>query len=161
MEVILYNSTADPRRVQKQQYLTSIATVTATPYYPISVETPTFTIKYLNGYIDINYCYVPELHRYYFVNSPLLDSGGLVTLSCEVDPLMSFKSDILNLDAICIRNEYEFNKYILDSDIPSSTRATTTNFIINDATPFIIPESDAINCYVLTLNGLVGEVSHE
>lgn len=161
MEVRLYKSTADPRRVHKQQYLTTIATVTATPYYPISVETPTFIIKYLNGYIDINYCYVPELHRYYFANSPLLDSGGLVTISCEVDPLMSFKDDILNLDAICIRNEHKFNKYILDSDIPSSVMATTTNYIMNNTTPFIIPESDTIDCYVLTLNGLVGEVHNE
>ena len=82
-------------------------------------------------------------------------------IHCECDVLMSFRDDILRLDAICIRNEYDFNKYIQDPNIPSSTKATITNYIINESTPFKIPNDDTTNCYVLTLNGLVGDVTNE
>lgn len=161
MQVTLYSSTADPRRVHKQQYLTKIATVDAIIYYPLVIEAPKFEFRYIRNYINVNYAYVPELNRYYFTNSPTLESGRTIVITCEVDPLMSFKDDILNLNCICIRNEKKFNEYITDNNIPSSVKGTTTNYLINDSTPFIIPESDEINCYVLTLNGLVGEVRNE
>lgn len=161
MIVSFYSSYADPRELDKRQKFVTIVTVNATPYYPLNVETPVFEIVYVNGYQNINYCYVQDLNRYYFVSPPTLDSGNRVILNCEVDPLMSFREQILNLDCVCIRNQYDFDPYILDEDIPSSVKATTKNYIINENTPFIIPSSSFINCYVLTLNGLVGEISNE
>ncbi|MBQ6629773.1 MAG: hypothetical protein IJH65_13290 [Methanobrevibacter sp.] len=161
MVVSFYSSYADPRELDKRQKLSTIVTVNTTPYYPLNVENPTFEIAYVSGYQNINYCYVQELNRYYFVNAPTLDSGNRIVLNCEVDPLMSFREQIVGLDCVCIRNQYDFDPYILDEDIPSSVKATTKNYIINENTPFIIPSSSFVNCYVLTLNGLVGEISNE
>lgn len=158
MEITFYKNTADPRVVNKLQSMVSLDIVDAEPYFPIKILTPAFRLTKFNRYLEANYCYIPELHRYYFVHPPELDSGNVLNVTCEVDPLTSFKNDILNLDCICLRNERDFNPYLSD-DIPSSVKAITTNFIINDSTPFIIPQSTDVNCYVLTLNGLVGEVA--
>ena len=161
MEIILYSSIADPRDLYKGTKLTTIATVEAEPFYPLEITVPEFRLAYNQNFRNINYCYVAELGRYYFISDITLESGNAMIIHCECDVLMSFRDDILALDAICIRNEYDYNKYIQDANIPSSTKATITNFIINESTPFIIPTDDTINCYVLTLNGLVGDISNE
>lgn len=161
MEIVLYSSTADPRDLYKATKLTTIATVNAEPYYPIDVTVPEFRLAYNQNFRNINYCYVAELGRYYFISDITLESGNAMIIHCECDVLMSFRSSILELDCICVRNENEYNEYIQDTDIPSSTKATITNFIINESTPFIIPVDDTVNCYVLTLNGLVGEVAND
>lgn len=161
MQVILYSSTADPRDLYKGTKLTTIATVEAEPFYPLEITVPEFRLAYNQNFRNINYCYVAELGRYYFISDITLESGNAMIIHCECDVLMSFRSDILELDCICVRNQNNFNEYIQDPDIPSSTRATITNFIFIDETPFIIPEDDTVNCYVLTLNGLVGEIANE
>lgn len=161
MEIVLYSCTADPRDLYKGSKCTTIATVQAEPFYPLEVTTPQFRLAYNSSFTSINYCYISELGRYYFISSITLESGNAMIINCECDVLMSFRTSILALDCICIRNENRFNPYIQDNDIPSSTKATITNFIVNNNTPFIIPEDDTVNCYVLTLNGLVGDIVNE
>lgn len=157
MEIVLYSSTADPRDLYKGTKLTAIATVQAEPFYPIEVTVPIFRLSYNQNFKSINYCYVPELGRYYFINKIVLESGSAMIIHCDCDVLMSFRDDILNLDCVCLRNENDFNPYIQD-DIPTSVKATTTNYIMATSTPFILPEDDNVYCYVLNLNGLVGDV---
>ena len=156
MTIILYRSSADPRDLYKGTKLTTISTVTAEPFYPLNVSTPVFRIKYASGLENVNYCYVQELSRYYFVSSPTLESGSAIILRCDCDVLMSFRSDILNLKTICARNENEYNEFIQD-EIPTSVKATTTNYILFDSTPFVVPEDEYTFCYVLNTNGLVGD----
>lgn len=154
MTVTLYSSSADPRDLYKSTKLTQVAIIEAEPFYPINISKPTLRIKYVSNYSLINYCYIAEFGRYYFVHSPVLESGSAMILQCNVDVLMSFKDDILNLDCICTRNQFEFNPYIQD-DIPTSSKATTTCYKILDETPFEVPTSNGYY-YALTLNGLVG-----
>lgn len=157
MEIILYSSSADPRDLYKGSKLTTISTVQAEPFYPLEVTVPVFRLSYNQSFKNINYCYVAELGRYYFINKIIMESGSAMIIHCDCDVLMSFRSDILNLDCICLRNENNFNPYIQD-DIPTSVRATTTNYIMVSDTPFVLPEDDNMYCYVLNLNGLVGDV---
>lgn len=50
-----------------------------------------FDIKKLN----INYCYIEELNRYYFINSYTIEKNNLIKIQLETDVLMTFKNDIL------------------------------------------------------------------
>lgn len=50
-----------------------------------------FDIKKLN----INYCYIEELNRYYFIDSYTIEKNNLIKLQLETDVLMTFKNDIL------------------------------------------------------------------
>lgn len=156
MQIVLYSSSADPRDLYKGTKLTTVATVEAEPYYPIEVTTPVFRLAYNSAFTTINYCYVAELSRYYFVSKITLESGNAMIIHCDCDVLMSFRSDILNLECICLRNEHDYNPYIAD-DIPVSEKVTTTNYKMLQNTPFTLPSDENKYCYILNLNGLVGE----
>lgn len=68
-----------------------------------------------SGVLGYNYMYVPDFGRYYFLGTPTTRNEGTVEIECKVDPLMSWKSDILTWDAVIERNENIFMKYITDS----------------------------------------------
>lgn len=156
MEIILYKSSSDPRRIDKTNFLTQLADITdAKIYFPLNILSPEFSIKYNSTVVSANYCYIPELSRYYFLSEPVLDSGKVVNFKGEVDVLMSYSTEILNLDCICERCQTKFNKYIKD-DIPSSVKADIINYRFSEFA-FYYPASPDDYHYILTLNGLVGE----
>ena len=89
---------------------------------PSSVVRP--TIKVSSGLIGqgVNYVYIQELERYYYITDWVMENG-YIQLSLEVDVLMSFKSAINAQNVIVARNEYNFNMYL--DDIKYNTQART------------------------------------
>ena len=77
-----------------------------------------------------NYCYCPNLDRYYFIRNIVFQKTGLVELQCDVDPLMSFKDDILNSTQLITRQENKIQKYIPDQSLPihSATKTEIRQF---------------------------------
>lgn len=65
-----------------------------------------------------NYCYCENFERYYYIRNIVFQKTGLVELQCEVDPLMSFKYDILNTTQLVTRQECKQQRYIPDSSLP-------------------------------------------
>lgn len=61
-----------------------------------------------------NYVYIPEFKRYYYINDIIVVTNALIQINTDVDVLMSFKDDILNLDAFVARNEFNFNQFVKD-----------------------------------------------
>lgn len=53
----------------------------------VDVQMDAETFKY-------NYCYVKELKRYYFIQTPVVYPHGIITLPLVCDVLMSFKDTI-------------------------------------------------------------------
>lgn len=72
-----------------------------------------------------NYCYCPNLERYYFITDITFTRQGLVELNCSVDPLMSFKSDILASTQLITRQENKIQKYIPDQSLPIHSQVKT------------------------------------
>ena len=77
-----------------------------------------------------NYCYCSNLERYYFIRNIVFQKTGLVELQCDVDPLMSFKDDILNSTQLITRQENKIQKYIPDQSLPihSATKTEIRQF---------------------------------
>lgn len=61
-----------------------------------------------------NYCYVPNLSRYYFITDWYY-SGGLWTAVCAVDVLASFKTEIGNSQQYVERAYSRYNASIIDT----------------------------------------------
>lgn len=61
-----------------------------------------------------NYAYIPEFNRYYFINDIISVRRNIWQLIMNVDVLMSYKDELLKLDAFVLRNEFDFNKYVKD-----------------------------------------------
>lgn len=69
-----------------------------------------------------NYFSIPKVDRYYFITDIVMLHGGRVAISGKVDPLMSFKTDILSSTQLIVRQEKKTNNYLIDTDIPLSSK---------------------------------------
>lgn len=76
-------------------------------------------ILILQSYKTGNYCYIPDLNRYYYIDRIELMNGGFYKLYLEIDVLMSYKDEIINADwysvngvNVTIPNEIDYNSLI-------------------------------------------------
>lgn len=104
MIVDLYTNTSENNTINKtKSYIDSKNCILK---QDCSIMYPTIILDYDSGDInDTNYVYIPDLERYYFVKEIKLLTAHRYMLSCEVDVLESFKSDILHLQ--CIINKQQ------------------------------------------------------
>ena len=125
MTAILYNNVSDSRKINKN--LTELSTINITLYLDTNVETPVFKVK--NFINNANYMYVPDLHRYYYINNYTL-SNQCVYLHCSVDVLATYKTEILNSECLISRSETDYNDNIVDTLAPitENTVYTVKNF---------------------------------
>ena len=79
----------------------------------------TYTIEDIG---KCNYFSIPKVDRYYFITDIVMLHGGRVAISGKVDPLMSFKTDILASTQLIVRQEKKTNNYLIDTDIPLSSK---------------------------------------
>lgn len=79
---------------------------------------PVLTIR-VQGIINANYCYIPMLGRYYFIDSITYLSSDKATLKLSVDVLKTYKNEILNASATVTQTD--------NPDKYSSNRETIYN----------------------------------
>ena len=95
----------------------------------------------LNGdYRGFNYAHIPSLNRFYFINNVEQLNLRLVKLNMTCDVLETYKTDILNLNAIFIRDS-KAGDYV-------NIEASSDNMIVNTFKSDIILEN--ANNIVLT-----------
>ena len=114
----IFNNISEPNRVDKSDYITQTLILDGSFRDSVSITHPVIDIKSKN-IIDGNYIYIEEFNRYYFVRSIEIVRTGLYRMYCDVDVLMSFKTEIGNLKAVVKRNEFEFDSNIIDDYVPS------------------------------------------
>ena len=93
-----------------------------------------------------NYFSIPKVNRYYFITDITMMSGGRVAITGKVDVLMSFKSDILGSTQLIVRQEKKTNNYLIDTDIPLSSKKQVIEHEFGDS----IADS---GYYILAVNG--------
>lgn len=76
-------------------------------------------ILILKSYKSGNYCYIPDLKRYYYINRIELMNGGYYKLYLEIDVLMSYKDEIINAKwysvngvNVTMPNEIDYNSLV-------------------------------------------------
>ena len=72
---------------------------------PVVTITGTYTQGDLPFIPKCNYLYIQEWNRYYFIRDCKCVRDQVWQLTCHVDVLMSFKSDILNLTAVISKQQ--------------------------------------------------------
>lgn len=88
-----------------------------------SIINPTFLVK-ADNIIPYNYLECREFNRYYFIDDVVSVRNGLWRVSCTVDVLMSFRTDILSLECIVEKQENQFqsNPYLNDGSYIADSR---------------------------------------
>ena len=109
----------------------------------INIMAPTIVFD-TDAILRYNYAYIPELQRYYSVNSITATYDNLYAVSFEVDVLMSFRNHILQLDVIVDKQSMPENgdEYIDDSSLIADNVMFTTVYNypngFNDTPEFIL-----------------------
>lgn len=118
MNILLYTNNSEDNRLVKD--LTLLATFEGELKEATDVLNPVITLTGIDEHIgSVNYVFIPELGRYYFVTDIESVNNNLWALTLHVDVLMSYQDDILNLYGIIERQEYNYNMDLRDTNIPT------------------------------------------
>lgn len=83
---------------------------------PASITHPVLTVQ-ADSMVGLNYCYIPQFDRYYFVEDVVAMTDTIWKISCKVDVLQSFRNEIAGLTAIVDRAEQEKDSsYYINGD---------------------------------------------
>lgn len=136
MDVTLYTNSSDKRYLNKS--LTSYGSYSGlTIKDSMDILTPTFIIGNFGSVAAdimgfVNYCYIPNLSRYYYITDKKLLTGTRIQFTCLVDPLYTYRNAILNCNGTAVRNENQSFSYIVDDQVPVESYLTVKYLAISD-----------------------------
>ena len=115
--ISLMSNTSENNRIDKSEYLSVFGTYLGSFRSDISIIDPEFDIE-LTDFPNVNYIYIPQFNRYYFIDDIIIVRNNLYHFVCHCDVLMSFMNDILDLEVFVNRQEFNFNNGIPDLKLP-------------------------------------------
>lgn len=88
-----------------------------------SVENPVILVRNTSNISSYNYMYIPDFHRYYYIEEIVSVQNGLWELHGHVDVLQTYGNAIKGLTATCKRQENLFNMYLDDPEFKTYNEA--------------------------------------
>lgn len=157
MNIFFYTSSAEPNSFPK--VLGSAIRYQGELRDECDILNPVLTIEGLNPDTTFNYCYIPDFKRYYFITESSVVRTGLIQFNLHVDVLQSWSKEILELEAIISRNEYDFNNHLEDTRVPAWSNNMTsykepTNITGNISMPNL--SNELYNIVLTVANKVVG-----
>lgn len=116
MNIKFYYNASDNRCINKT--ISDEFSVSGTMRDATSIINPIISVKN-DGVLRYNYAYIPEFQRYYYITNVESVRNGMWSLHLQVDPLMSFKADILALKVVVSKQSLKSNgdEYIDDGSL--------------------------------------------
>lgn len=125
MTVNLYRTSSDPRMLSKA--LTDAGSYNCKPYRDASVTTPQIILRVNSADLaGVNYMYIPDFGRYYWVTDVTFLTGGRAVVSGTVDVLMTYAGGIRGLRVNIDRAQGQTENYIPDTSQGFTNSAETT-----------------------------------
>ena len=146
MTIDLYNNASMPNVVNKQKTL--LRTLNGTLKEDVNREHVVVTIPYADDYASINYAYIADFKRFYFVTVENL-KGVRLRLTMDSDALSSFWNNYKYSQCIAKRSSSNYNPDIKDDLLAFKPQPI---YIRRKTSSKFTPSSSGY-CYVLTLGG--------
>ena len=127
MKITLYKNRAERNRIDKSNFLDFVQVLDGTLKENISISQP-YIVVGINGDIvtKINYAYIDEFKRYYYIEDLTIMEGNRIGLSLSVDHLHSFKDFIKKQKGVVSRTKtLGVNKYLVNNEIPVTSKVET------------------------------------
>lgn len=122
----LYENSCDKNMINKDLYLSTILDTTVSIKEETSIVNPEIYIKTSANIKNSNYMKLGN--NYYYISITLIPgdstNGALYRINGVRDALTTFKNDILMLDCIIDKQQYENNMYINDGSYIVEERET-------------------------------------
>ena len=96
--------------------LIDVATFTGNLKEETSVINPIFEVETSLDLSQMNYIWIDDLHRYYYVTNIVSVATNLWRVYCHVDVLMTYKPTILAHEAVIARQQSLYNLYLNDGN---------------------------------------------
>lgn len=90
-----------------------------------SIMFPVFRLEENNFSEDYNYIYVPNWHRYYYIDNATITMGGIWELACTEDVLSTWKTEIGADSYYILRSSAVYNTDIADDYYPTFQNGET------------------------------------
>lgn len=113
----------------------------------INVMTPQVCLKAGDEIFTKNFAYIPNFHRYYFVQKIEIAPNGIYTIDLSEDVLMSWRDDIKGCEVQLARSADFRNYYLYDNRLPITQRSLTWNKPFSSS-PFTETTFDAIVTFI-------------
>lgn len=126
MEIIFYNNKSSNNTLNKT--ITETFRTSGTLRDETSIVDPVIMLDKSVNVINSNYCYIPQFNRYYYIVNVTTSNNRLWMVTMHVDVLMSFKSDIQNTSGIVARQENNYNKKLVDNELPVTNDVDIYNY---------------------------------
>lgn len=114
MQIDFYKNTVPKNRLYRN--LTGHLVATGHLIDACDVLNPVIKMAYNAYHININYCYISDFARYYFIEKYVIE-GDTVTLYMHVDVLYTYRLTILNSQCIAERSSSHYNVNLNDNMI--------------------------------------------
>ena len=88
-----------------------------------SVENPIILVRSGSNISGYNYMYIPDFHRYYYIEEIVSVNNGLWELHGHVDVLQTYGNHIRQQTATCKRQEQLFNMYLDDPEFKTYNKS--------------------------------------
>ncbi len=112
IDVILYKFAGQVNELNKT--LTDGQTVKCSVRADFDITRPIIKLRHAKVF-DCNYIYIPAYNRYYFVSDFVQTSVNEYTITLSVDVLQTYKNEIMEAVATCIKSD-SANGYISTRD---------------------------------------------
>lgn len=129
MLLTLYSTKSDSNVINKE--LENALNIQIIARSDFDIINPQIRLSKIYGvnFQDFNYCHIPDLNRYYFINQVSAINADIFSFECECDVLESYKADILASNARFMRQIKTGDYY--DGSIDSSVVKTVSKFDSN------------------------------
>lgn len=108
----LMNNQEELNKIKKNP--AGVRTLTGTLRDGASIVDPEILVEFDGSLTDVNYMYIPEFHRYYFITNVISDANKLWRIYAHCDVLKSFSEGILNCTGVIARQENDWNLFLND-----------------------------------------------
>lgn len=110
MDILLYTNNSD-NNVLNKDIVFQKQIVCYANKENIDILSPDILLSYIDiKALNINYCYIKELNRYYYINSYKYEKNHLLKLTLQTDVLMTFRDNIL-LSSGVVKNTKNIQNY--------------------------------------------------
>ena len=142
-DIGLYNNTQELNKISKSPTL--VRTLTGEFREEVDIVNPEILIEYDGTLTDVNYMYIQQLNRWYFITGIESVRTKLWRIYAHCDVLKTYSEAILGTEAVIARSESLYNLLINDSmfKVYSNPRLQIANF----------PNKFSGESYVLVMNG--------
>lgn len=153
MKIYLYTCKDDRKKIVKNPVCLNKNGITIQLKAPTDVMKPTVILSMESigeNWASVNYAYIPEFKRYYFVDNIECKNDKVLSLSMTVDVLYTYRKDLLNTQFEIARSEKINSSYFIDTEKALRGRRVVKYLPVGNGR---IPQSATGNKYTITVAG--------